>query len=192
MFPLVADLRGRRVVVVGAGRVGADKATALLECGARVTVISEQVLAPLPDGLDQLLVRPYETGDLAGALLVVAATANPAVNDAIVNEADQRGILVNVVDDLARSTFHFTANYRDGDVLVAVSTAGASPALAQWVRNRVAAALPSNLARVARHLRRERALVHEAGQSTEHLAWARRVSELVGETSGTDEAAPSS
>ena len=145
MFPLVADLRGRRVVVIGAGRVGVEKASTLLDCGALVTMISEQVLAPLPKGLDRLLIRPYEPGDLDGALLVVAATANATANDKIVQEANERGVLVNVVDDLARSNFYFTANYRDGDVLVSVSTAGASPALAQWVRDRVAGALPKNL-----------------------------------------------
>jgi precorrin-2 dehydrogenase/sirohydrochlorin ferrochelatase len=187
MFPLVADLRGRRVVVIGAGRVGADKAAALLECGARVTMISDRVLAPLPEGLDQVLVRPYQPGDLAGALLVVAATANPTVNDAIVDEANERDVLVNVVDDLARSNFHFTANYRDGDVLVSVSTAGASPALAQWVRNRVAGALPKNLAHVARQLRRERAQLHDAGESTERQPWAARVNELVGESGDAGE-----
>jgi len=181
MFPLVADLRGRRVVVIGAGRVGAGKATVLLECGALVTIISDQVLAPLPEGLDRVLVRPYETGDLAGALLVVAATANPRVNDAIFAEANELGVFVNVVDDPSRSNFYFTANYRDGDVLVSVSTAGASPALAQWVRNRVAGALPKNLASVARQLRRERTQMHERGESTERRPWAERVSELVQE-----------
>jgi len=182
MFPLVADLRGRRVVVIGAGRVGVEKASTLLECGALVTMISVQVLAPLPEGLDRVLIRTYEPGDLDGALLVVAATANATANDEIVQEANERGVLVNVVDDLARSNFYFTANYRDGDVLVSVSTAGASPALAQWVRDRVAGALPKNLARVARELRRERSRLHDAGESTERRPWAQRVVELVEET----------
>jgi siroheme synthase-like protein len=182
MFPLVVDLRERKVVVIGAGRVGVDKAAALLECGARVTIISEQVLVPLPERLEEVLVRLYEPGDLAGALLVVAATGNPTVNDAIVREANERNVLLNVVDDLGRSNFYFTANYRDGDVLVAVSTAGASPALAQWVRNKVAQALPRNLSQVARRLREERRALHEAGTSTERLPWAARVAELVDET----------
>ena len=190
MFPLVADLRGRRVVVIGAGRVGVGKAATLLECGALVTVISDQILAPLPEGLEQVLVRPYEAGDLAGALLVVAATANPTANDAIVREATERGVLVNVVDDLARSNFYFTANYRDGDVLVSVSTAGASPALAQWVRNRVAGVLPSNLAHVARQLRQERAQLHDVGESTERRPWTQRVAELVAQSGDAENSGP--
>jgi siroheme synthase-like protein len=182
MFPLVANLHGRRVVVVGAGRVGVDKAKTLLECGALVTMIAERVLAPLPEGLDQVLLRSYENGDLEGAMLVVAATASVTANDDIVREANERGILVNVVDDQTRSSFYFTANYRDGDVLVSVSTAGASPALAQWVRARVAQALPKNLAPVARRLREERSKLHEAGESTERRPWSQRVSELVDES----------
>jgi siroheme synthase-like protein len=177
----VADLRDRRVVVIGAGRVGVDKAAALLDCGAKVTLISDHVLAPLPEGIERFVHRPYEDGDLEGALLVVAATGDPDVNDAIVREANARNVLVNTVDDLARSNFYFTANYRDGDVLVAVSTGGASPALAQWVRNRVARVLPRNLARVAHQLRHERTVLHLAGESTERRPWAQRVAELVDE-----------
>lgn len=181
MFPLVVDLTGRRVVVIGAGRVGAHKAAQLLASGARVTVISERVIAAVPDGVEALHVRRYEAGDLDGALLVVAATGDASVNDEIVREAGERNVLLNVVDDLARSNFYFTAVHRDGDVLVSVSTGGASPALAQWVRNAVANALPTNLASVARTLRGERAAIHATGASTENRAWMARVEQLTAE-----------
>jgi siroheme synthase-like protein len=157
------------------------KVAQLLEAGARVTVISDAVLATLPEGIESLFLRRYEPGDLAGALLVVSATGDPEVNDLIVSEANQRNVLLNVVDDLARSTFYFTAVHRDGDVIVSVSTGGASPALAQWVRNTAAKALPRNLASVARQLRAERSALHEAGESTEDRPWMRRVEELTDE-----------
>lgn len=181
MFPLVVDLRGRKVVVIGAGRVGAHKARQLLESGALVTVISDVVLAPLPPGIEELKLRPYEHGDLVDALLVVAATGDGAVNDEIVKEANERNLLLNVVDDLGRSNFYFTAVHRDGDVVVSVSTGGSSPALAQWVRDTAAKALPRNLASVARRLRAERSAMHEAGQSTENREWMHRVEELTRE-----------
>jgi siroheme synthase (precorrin-2 oxidase/ferrochelatase) len=78
--------------------------------------------------------------------------------------------------------------HRDGDVVVSVSTEGSSPALAQWVRNVVATALPKNLAAVARRLRAERDALHASGQSTENLAWMQRVEELVreGQETGVD------
>ena len=180
MFPLVADLSGRLVVVVGAGTVGTHKALQLLECGARVTIISESVLAPLPEGVDTHLARRYQYGDLAGALLVVAATGDAHVNDEIVREATERNLLLNVVDDLERSNFFFTAVHRDGDVVVSVSTSGASPALAQWVRATVARVLPNNLADVAQQLHEERRAYHERGESTEGRPWMQRVAELLG------------
>jgi precorrin-2 dehydrogenase/sirohydrochlorin ferrochelatase len=188
MFPLVVDLTGRRVLVIGAGNVGVHKAAQLLECGARVTMISEHLFAPIPDGLEELLVRPYRHGDLSGAFLVVAATANGEVSDEIVREANELNLLINVVDDLARSNFFFTAVHRDGDVVVSVSTGGASPALAQWVRATAARALPTDLARVARQLRDERRALHERGESTEGRPWLDRVHELLGDSTLDDDA----
>jgi precorrin-2 dehydrogenase/sirohydrochlorin ferrochelatase len=179
MFPLVVDLRNRRVLVIGAGRVGAQKIDQLLNAGATVSVIADDVRTPLAPEIASLVVRPYERGDLAGAFLVVSATGDPQVNDLIVAEALELNILLNVVDDAARSNFFFTAVHRDGDVVVSVSTQGASPALAQWVRNVVAVTLPKNLASVARRLRAERDAIHVNGKSTENLEWMRRVQELI-------------
>jgi siroheme synthase-like protein len=179
MFPLVVDLRDRRVVVIGAGRVSAQKVTPLLAAGARITIITEEVLEPVSSALESLVIRPYEYGDLEGAFLAVSATGDKEVNDRIVAEAGERNILLNVVDDAARSNFFFTAVHRDGDVVVSVSTEGASPALAQWVRDVVARVLPKNIAGVARQLRGERHALHSSGQSTENLAWMARVEELI-------------
>jgi precorrin-2 dehydrogenase / sirohydrochlorin ferrochelatase len=178
MFPLVVDLTDRRVLVIGAGRVGAQKVDQLRTAGARVSVITDAVRAPLGE-LESLTLRRYQRGDLDGAFLVVSATGDPRVNDVIVDEARERNVLLNVVDDVARSNFFFTAVHRDGDVVVSVSTEGASPALAQWVRNAVASALPSNLGVVARRLRAERDAVHQRGASTENLAWMPRVQQLI-------------
>jgi siroheme synthase-like protein len=179
MFPLVVDLRNRRVVVIGAGRVSAQKVAQLLAAGARITVITGEVLVPVSSEIESLVLRPYEYGDLDGAFLAVSATGNKEVDDRIVTEAGERNILLNVVDDAARSNFFFTAVHRDGDVVVSVSTEGASPALAQWVRDVVATVLPKNLAVVAQRLRAERHALHSSGQSTENLAWMARVEELI-------------
>ncbi len=188
MLPLIVDLADRPVVVIGAGRVSAQKVALLLAAGARVTIIATQLRAPVAEGVESLLLRPYEYGDLEDAFLAVVATGDPLVDDRIVAEATERGMLLNVVDDAARSNFYFTAVHRDGDVVVSVSTEGSSPALAQWVRNVVATALPKNLAAVARRLRAERDTLHASGQSTENLAWMQRVEELVreGQESGVD------
>lgn len=180
MLPLALDLSGRDVLVVGLGRVGAHKARQMLEAGARVHVISEEWLVALPEAVASLCVRPYRRGDLEGYFLVVSATANAGVNDEIVAEAEERHVLLNVVDDPARSSFYFTSVHRDGDVIVSVSSSGASPSLAQWVRRRVQEMLPSGLGRVADVLREERSALHGAGESTER-DWSQRVAELTAE-----------
>ena len=175
MLPVALDLAGRRVTVVGAGAGGARKVAQLLEAGAVVTVIAEELRAPLPSGVETVCNRRYRRGDLAGAYLVVAATGDPEVNDVIVAETTARGQLLNVVDDPRRCSFYFTALHRDGDVVVSVSTSGASPALASWVRDRIAASLPSGLGALARNLSAARDARHRAGASTEGLAWRERI-----------------
>lgn len=171
MLPVVIDLAGRPVTVVGAGAVAARKVAQLIEVGARVTVIAEELRAALPSGVSAVRLARYAQGDLAGAFLVVAATGDHEVDDAIAAEASARGQLLNVVDDPRRSSFYFTALHRDGDVVVSVSTSGASPALASWVRDRVASTLPTGLGALARRLGAAREARHLAGMSTEGLAW---------------------
>ncbi len=179
MLPLAFKLDELDVLVVGAGVVGARKAAQLLEAGARVSVIAEELRAPLPKGVLRIEQRRYRAGDLAPYVLVVSATGDAAVNDLIVAEARAARCWLNVVDDPERSSFYFMALHRQGDVTVAVSTSGASPALAQAVRSMVAERLPTNLADVATTLREERRQLHEGGVTTENLDWRARIDELL-------------
>jgi siroheme synthase-like protein len=98
-----------------------------------------------------------------------------------VEEARKARLWLNVVDDPDRSSFYFMALHRQGDVTVAVSTAGAAPALAQAVRSLVADRLPTNLGEVANVLREERRVLHESGATTENLDWRARIDELLAE-----------
>jgi siroheme synthase-like protein len=180
VLPLALTLTGKDVLVIGAGRVGAGKAGLLVDAGARVTIIARDVLAELPRGLGSLEEREYRDGDLHGYALVVSATGDPSTNDRVVEEARRENIWLNVVDDPARSDFYFTAVHRAGDVVVSVSTEGASPTLAQEVRSMIAEALPDNLADVAQTLRRERDDFHAQGSSTEGIDWRPRIRELLG------------
>ncbi len=172
MLPLIVEVTGRRVLVVGGGMVGLRKAAQLVDEGAVVTIIATEVLGPVPDGVAEVLVRPFSPGDLEGFVFVVAATANGEVNDLIEAEARERSTLINVVDDLTRGDTYFAALHRQGDVIVAVSTSGSAPALAQYVRDQIAAALPEHLGETAALLRAEREALHQAGVSTEHRSWA--------------------
>jgi precorrin-2 dehydrogenase/sirohydrochlorin ferrochelatase len=179
MLPLAFKFEGASVLVIGAGTVGAYKAGQLIDAGAVVTVISDALLAPLPEGITHVEERRYRAGDLEGHWLVVAATGDPVVNDQIVAEASERRIWLNVVDDPERSSFYFMALHRQGDVTVAVTTEGAAPALAQAIRTMAAQRLPDNLGDVAATLRAERRALHESGASTENLDWRPRIHELL-------------
>src|SRR5213593_510175 len=140
-YPAFLDLRGRRTVVVGGGAIAEQKVLGLVAAGARVTVVSPAVTLRLRDLAHQrdveLSERPYRPGDLAGAFLAIAATDDGAVNEAVWAEAEQRGILLNAVDDLPHCSFIAPSVHRRGDVTVAVSTAGKSPALAVRLRERI-------------------------------------------------------
>jgi precorrin-2 dehydrogenase/sirohydrochlorin ferrochelatase len=134
-------LERRRTVVIGGGSVAARKVAGLLEAGAQVTVISPALTLELKTlaeaGRIVVINRPYWEGDLAGAFLVIAAADDPAVNQAVRQEADRHNCLLNVVDDPAHSNFITPAIVRRGDVTIAISTGGASPALARRLRERL-------------------------------------------------------
>jgi len=190
VLPLALKLTGKDVLVIGAGRVGTGKAGLLVDAGARVTIITRDVLAELPRGLTSLEEREYRDGDLRGYALVVSATGDAATNDRVVDEARRESIWLNVVDDPQRSDFYFTAVHRAGDVTVSVSTEGASPALAQEVRSMIARSLPDNLADVAQTLRRERDDLHDRGTSTEGIDWRPRIRELLDDSQNAREGLP--
>ncbi len=140
-YPVFLNLRGRRCMVVGGGAVAEQKVLGLLEAGARVTIISPKVSQRLEDlaagGAVTIKRHPYRRGDLEGAFLAIAATDDRAVNHDVWAEAEQRGILLNAVDDPPHCSFIAPAIQRQGDLTVAVSTAGKSPALAVRLRERI-------------------------------------------------------
>jgi len=180
VLPLAVHLTDKDVLVIGAGRIGTDKAALLIDAGARVTMIARERVTDLPPGLTSFEERDYRDGDLRDFALVVSATGDAAVNDRIVEEARRVNVWLNVVDDPKRSDFYFTAVHRHGDVTVSVSTEGASPALARELRSMIAELLPGNLGDVAQRLRQERADFHDKGLSTEGLDWRTRIRDLLG------------
>jgi siroheme synthase-like protein len=171
LFPLFVELEGRPCVVLGGGAVAERKVEGLLAAGAVVTVVSPALspaLATLASaGRIAHVARSYTEGDLAGAALAFAATDDGGVNAAVALEGRAHGVWVNAADDPAHCDAILPAVVRRGAVTVAVSTGGASPALARAVRQRIEAALPDAygpLADVAAAARRElRAAGRRAG-----------------------------
>jgi len=140
-YPIFLNVNVKRCVVVGGGKVALRKVKMLLECGAKVTVISpalHQDLVRLAQGKAiRLIERDYESGDLDGAVVVIAATDVEEVNRSVAHEAKKRGIFVNVVDDPGESDFIVPSFLRRGDLTIAISTGGTSPALAKKIRTKL-------------------------------------------------------
>ncbi len=151
------DLEGRDVLVVGAGSVAYEKIEGLLEVGAGVTVVAPDVSEPvetLARGRRVALIRGvYRARDLDGRFLVVAATSTTSVNERIFADADARGMLCNVVDVPELCSFILPAVHRADPIAVAISTGGASPALAQRLRDDIARLITREHTGLARELR---------------------------------------
>lgn len=146
------DLTGRSVLVVGGGRVALEKVEGLLDCGAEVTVVAPQIVPEL-SALDITLIRRgYLSNDLDGRFLVVAATSTTSVNRRVFRDAEARASLCNVVDVPELCSFILPAIHREDPIAVAVSTGGASPALAQRLRDEIARVVSPEHAALARTL----------------------------------------
>jgi uroporphyrin-III C-methyltransferase / precorrin-2 dehydrogenase / sirohydrochlorin ferrochelatase len=152
-FPAFMKLCGRKALVIGGGAVAARKVELLRRAGARIAIVAPELTALLADGIAAgdycHQGRRFAAEHLDGAVLVVAATDDHEVNASVARHARLRGIPVNVVDDAELSSFIMPAIVDRAPVTVAISTGGASPVLARWVRTRIETALPSALGRVA-------------------------------------------
>ena len=154
LYLAALNLKGRRCVVVGAGEVGLEKVEGLLLCDAEVTVIAPDALPELEayasEGSISWQPREYAgAADLEGAFLVIAATADSEVNIGVYEDAEARSMLVNVVDVPPLCNFILPAIVRSGPLAIAISTAGASPALAKRMKREIAEAYGEPYARLA-------------------------------------------
>ena len=176
LFPIFLKLAARPCVVVGAGNIAESKIESLLTSEASVTVIAPDALprvqAWAASGELTWKQREYRAGDLAGAFLVVAGTATAAVNRAVYAEATAANILCNAVDDPPFCDYYFPSVVRRGELQIAISTAGESPALAQRLRKEINAQLPLDtgewLMELGR-LRREVTAVEPVGEDRKLL-----------------------
>lgn len=150
------DLTGRSCLVVGGGRVGLEKARGLLECGADVTVVAPEIEPELLELPVAWHPSRYASRHIEGHWLVVAATPERGVNRAVKEDADRHGMLCNVADDPDLCSLILPAVLRVDPIAVAVSTGGASPALAQRLRSEIARVVRPEHAALARQLRAQR------------------------------------
>jgi siroheme synthase-like protein len=138
LFPIFVKLEGRLVVVIGGGSVAEAKIPGMLSAGARVRLLAPSITPQIAQwvrfGKIDWLPKEFEAADLNGAFLVIAATSAPGVNEAVFREAEARGLFCNAVDDIEHCHFYYGAVVQRGDLQIAISTNGKSPALAQRLR----------------------------------------------------------
>jgi precorrin-2 dehydrogenase/sirohydrochlorin ferrochelatase len=149
LFPIFLKLTARRCLVVGAGSIAESKIQSLLDAEADVTVVATRLSARVQQQADageiKLHLREFTDSDLEGMFLAVAGTDVPEVNRAVFAGAERRGILVNAVDDPPYCDFYFPSIVKRGDLQIAISTAGESPALAMQLRKELNQQLPLDL-----------------------------------------------
>lgn len=137
-YPIYLNLKDKKCVVVGGGEVAERKALVLEDCQAKVTVISPSLTPRLKNLVDgggvSHLDRLFKRDDLEGVFLVIGATSDCAVNREIFEEATEKGILVNIVDDPDLCNFIVPSHVRRGDLLISIATGGIAPGLSRKIR----------------------------------------------------------
>ena len=163
LFPIFINLEGRRVLIVGGGHVALRKAERLSPYGADIFAVAPEFIpgfAGIP-GVT-LLERRFEPGDIDGAALVIAATDDPELNAAVSELCRWENVPVNVVDDIEKCSFVFPSLVRRGELSVGISTGGASPSAAQYIRRGVEQLVPEGFEGILDFLSAHRAEVKAA------------------------------
>lgn len=150
LYPIMYKVKGKRVVVIGGGKVAFRKVKDLTQAGAHVVVIAPDIHPELNEFASAnpsitIVKREYQNGDCAGAALVFSATNNSDVNHKVFEEASALNIPINAVDDPDNSSFYVPSFFTRGSLLVAVSTGGASPAMAAKVRRLIEQSIPQDI-----------------------------------------------
>ena len=174
-YPVYLDLKGKKCVVFGGGAVAEGKISKLRDSVARITVISPEVTpgirAAAENGELAWQSREYQPGDLDQVFLAIAATPHREVNHEISREADRRSVLLNVVDDPSRCSFIAPSIVQRGEVTLAISTGGASPALARKLRESLSCDPVLEWADLAPVLAQVRSRVKRSGVKVDRQRW---------------------
>lgn len=174
LYPVNLELRDQPVLVVGGGAVAARKVAGLLDAHAIVTVVAPHVVAELRDHPSlRWHQREYQRGEAASYRVVITATGVPEVDAQVARDARATGVPVNSADDPVNCSFTLPAIVRKGDIQVTVSTAGRSPALAAYLKERIDALLDDSLVEVLELLAEAREKLQAEGVPTEVPGWRR-------------------
>ena len=187
-YAVFLALHGRKCVIVGAGDVGGRKIGGLLDSGAEVVVIGPQATSEVReharDGRIAWIGREYAEGDLDGAFLAIAATDDRAVNKRVAEEAAERRVLLNVVDDPELCMFTAPSLLKRGDLTVAISTNGRSPAMARKVREDLEERFPKNYGDLVTAAAEARDALREEGRQIAGEVWNAALGPVIDQFAG--------
>jgi siroheme synthase-like protein len=174
-YPVNLLVRGRRVVVVGAGRIAARKIEPLLDLGAEVVVVApetgDEVRGWADQGRLEVRLRRFVPSDLDGAWLALTATDDPATNAAVFAAGEDRRIFTNSADDPANCSFTLMSVIRRADLVVAIGTGGRSPALAAHLRTVIGEEVGPEYETLLELLSEAREAIRASGRSSEDADW---------------------
>ncbi|MEE8075708.1 MAG: bifunctional precorrin-2 dehydrogenase/sirohydrochlorin ferrochelatase [Candidatus Binatia bacterium] len=174
-YPIFIEMTGRHCAVVGGGVVAERKVEALLNAGAAVTVISPSLTGPIHSwvaaGKVRYLGREYRPGDLSGFEMVFVATNDRKVNPVVFQEARERGVWVNAADDPPHCDFILPSVLQRGNLVVAVSSGGSSPALSKSIREELESYFTEEYAEVAQVAAEVRRELRQRSVSPDAKAW---------------------
>jgi siroheme synthase-like protein len=182
LYPLFLNLSGRDVLLIGAGEVALQKIRTLLPCGAKLHVVAPEATLEIQQlasgGELRWSARAYQPSDLEGAAVVFAATDDRAIQKRVAAEARERRILVNIVDVPALCDFYAAATVQRGDIQIAISTGGAAPALAKYLRGKIEALVGEEYADFARIVGPRRSQILALPKERRKQLWERLASDL--------------
>lgn len=179
-FPILLEMNGRRALVIGGGAVAERKVATLLEAGAQVTVISPEITEGIArrskQGSLNLIARRYQNGDLAAYELVFVATDDEQISVKAYSEGRERGIWVNAADDPKHCDFILPSVLRRGDLTVAVSSGGGSPALARTIREELEMHMSQDYEQLAKLAAEARAELRKRSLTVPFETWRKALS----------------
>ncbi len=173
LYPVMLNISGKKAAVIGGGSVALRKVQDLVECGARVTVIAPVIHQAITDleksrnGLVEIIRRQFRKGDLDGSLLVFSATDDERTNREVYNEAVEKNMLINAVDDPPNCNFFMPSWFCRNGLVVAVSTSGISPSLSARIRRDIEKNIPDSIDETLDALQQARILLREDNDFTD-------------------------
>jgi precorrin-2 dehydrogenase / sirohydrochlorin ferrochelatase len=183
-YPIALNLQDKPCVVVGGGALAAEKVVGLLRSGAEVSVISPTIGPELRQLAETRRIRSvswrsYHADDLDGAYLAYGASENRELNSRVAADARERGVLVNAVDDIPNCDFFAVSIVRRGDLQIAISTNGLSPAFARWMREYLDEQLPAEFGDLLAVLADVRRAVRSSGKTPPYERWRAAITDDV-------------